>query len=116
MVIFYADSVTGSMKAAIDETNRRRDIQEKYNQKHNITPQSIKKEITNILTSIYEKDYWTVPAVAEDTIDYGSESDIKHLEDEMKKAAERLEFEKAAELRDRINAIRKRHIEIGIIN
>jgi excinuclease ABC subunit B len=114
MVIFYADTVTGSMKTAMDETHRRRKIQEKYNVENNITPTSVKKEITNILSSIYEADYWTVPAVTEEKVEYGDESEIKKLEEEMKKAAERLEFEKAAELRDRIRAIREKQIEMGI--
>jgi excinuclease ABC subunit B len=113
-VIFYADTITGSMKTAMDETKRRREIQEEYNRENGITPTSIKKEITNILGSIYESDYWTVPAVAEDKIEYGDESELKRLEEEMKKAAERLEFEKAAELRDRIRAIKDRQIEMGI--
>jgi excinuclease ABC subunit B len=113
-VIFYADSITGSMKNAINETNRRRKIQEAYNKKHKITPTSIKKEITNILSSIYEADYWTVPAVAEEKVEYGDESVIKKLEDEMKQAAAKLDFEKAAELRDRVRAIRNRQIEIGV--
>ncbi len=113
-VIFYADTVTGSMKTALEETDRRRKIQEKYNTKHKITPKSIIKNITNILNSIYEADYWTVPAVAEERVEYADEATIKKLEKEMKKAAEKLEFEKAAELRDRIKAIKKHHIEIGI--
>jgi len=114
MVIFYADTITGSMKTAIDETIRRRKIQESYNKKHNITPTSIKKEITNILSSIYEADYWTVPAVAEEKVEYGDESVIKKLEEEMKQAAAKLDFEKAAELRDRIKNIKKKQIEIGV--
>ncbi|MBI5099015.1 MAG: excinuclease ABC subunit UvrB [Nitrospirae bacterium] len=114
IVIFYADTVTGSMKNAINETNRRRKIQEAYNRKHKITPTSIKKEITNILSSIYEADYWTVPAVAEEKVEYGDESVIKTLEDEMKQAAAKLDFERAAGLRDRIKAIKNRQIEIGV--
>lgn len=114
MVIFYADKVTGSMKTAIQETERRRKIQEAYNIKNKITPKSIKKGITNILSSVYEADYWTVPAVAEEKVDYGDESAVKELESEMKKAAEKLEFEKAAGLRDRIKAIKSRQIAIGI--
>jgi excinuclease ABC subunit B len=114
IVIFYADTITGSMKNAINETNRRRKIQEAYNKKHKITPTSIKKEITNILSSIYEADYWTVPAVAEEKVEYGDESAIRALEEEMKQAAAKLDFEKAAELRDRIRAIKNRQIEIGV--
>jgi excinuclease ABC subunit B len=113
-VIFYADTITGSMKAAIDETNRRRKIQEEYNIKNKITPKSIRKNITNILSSIYEADYWTVPVVAEEEVEYGDESIIKKLEEEMRQAAERLEFEKAAELRDRIKAIKNKQIEMGV--
>jgi excinuclease ABC subunit B len=113
-VILYAETMTGSMKAAIDETNRRRKIQEEYNIKNKITPKSIRKNITNILSSIYEADYWTVPVVAEEKIKYGDESIIKKLEEEMRQAAERLEFEKAAELRDKIKAIKEKQIEIGV--
>lgn len=113
-VIFYADTITGSMRTAMDETKRRRRIQEAYNAKHGISPASIKKEITNILSSIYEADYWTVPAVAEERAEYGDESAIKKLEVEMKEAADKLEFEKAAALRDRIRALRNKQIEVGI--
>ena len=114
VVIFYADTVTGSMKTAMDETDRRRKIQEKYNVKHNITPQSVTKEITNILQSIYEADYWTVPAVAEEQVEYGDEKSLKDLEGQMKEAADRLDFEKAAEIRDRIKAVREMNLTIGI--
>jgi excinuclease ABC subunit B len=114
MVIFYADTITGSMKTAMDETRRRRKIQEEYNVRHGITPKSIKKDITNILSSIYEADYWTVPAVAEEQPVYGDESEVKKLEEEMKQAAAGLEFERAAALRDRIKAIRERQIALGI--
>jgi excinuclease ABC subunit B len=113
-VIFYADTVTGSMQTAIDETERRRRKQEAYNRENGITPKSIVKDITNILSSIYEADYWTVPAVAEEKAGYGDESTVRELEEEMKAAADRLEFERAAELRDRVKAIRKRMIETGI--
>ncbi len=116
MVIFYADTVTGSMKTAMDETNRRRRIQEEYNIRHNITPESIKKDITDILSSIYEADYWTVPAVAEERIEYENESEISRLEEAMKQAAEKLEFEKAAELRDRIRALKERLLALGLRN
>jgi excinuclease ABC subunit B len=113
-VIFYADTVTGSMRTAIQETKRRRKIQQEYNAQNKITPKSIIKNITNILDSIYEADYWTVPAAAEERVEYVSEPEITSLEKEMKKAAEKLEFEKAAELRDRIKAIRAKMIEMGV--
>ena len=114
VVIFYADTVTGSMKMAMDETTRRRKIQEDYNLKNKITPQSVTKEITNILQSIYEADYWTVPAVAEEQVTYGDEKSLKDLELQMKEAADKLDFEKAAEIRDRIKAIREINLKIGI--
>ena len=114
IVIFYADTITRSMRTAIEETSRRRKIQEEYNVMHNITPTSIKKEITNILGSIYEADYWTVPVVREEAVEYGGEAEIEQLREEMKKAAEKLEFEKAAGIRDRIKAIRAKQIELGI--
>ena len=114
IVIFYADTITRSMRTALDETSRRRKIQEEYNVRHNLTPTSIKKEITNILGSIYEADYWTVPVVREEAVEYGGEAEIEELREEMKKAAEKLEFEKAAGIRDRIKAIRKKQIELGI--
>jgi len=114
VVIFYADIITGSMRTALNETARRRKIQEAYNKKHRITPTSIKKEITNILSSIYEADYWTVSSAAEEKVEYGDETMITKLEEEMKQAAAKLDFERAAELRDRIKAIRQKFIEIGV--
>jgi len=113
-VIFYADRITGSMRIAMDETERRRRLQKEYNIKNNITPQSIKKDITDILGSIYEADYWTVPVVAEEEAEYGNESVIKRLEEEMRKAAKNLEFERAAEIRDRIKAIKNKQIKMGV--
>jgi excinuclease ABC subunit B len=113
-VILYADTITGSMKTAIQETGRRRKIQQEYNRKHSITPRSIIKNITNILDSIYEADYWTVPAVAEEKIGYVDDAALEQLEKEMKEAAEKLEFERAAALRDRIKAIRGKMIEMGV--
>jgi excinuclease ABC subunit B len=113
-VILYADTITGSMQTAIKETQRRRKIQQEYNRKNKITPRSIIKNITNILESIYEADYWTVPAVSEEKTEYVDDTALKKLEEEMKMAAEQLEFEKAAEIRDRIKAIKGRQIEIGI--
>ena len=113
-VFFYADKITGSMQTAMEETRRRRKIQEQYNNEHKITPKSIIKNIVNILDSIYEADYWTVPAVAEDRIEYGDESIVSKLEEEMKGAADKLDFERAAELRDRIKAIKNKQIEMGI--
>ncbi len=105
-VILYADKMTGSMDQAILETNRRRKIQEEYNKIHRITPQSVKKSVRNILGSVYEADYFTVPAVSDIKEEYGSIKEIptmiQKLKKEMKEAARLLEFERAAEIRDRI--------------
>ncbi|MCX5720276.1 MAG: excinuclease ABC subunit UvrB [Nitrospirae bacterium] len=114
-VILYADTITGSMKRALDETNRRRKIQEEYNKKMKITPETVKSTIKDILSSIYEADYWTVPAVAEEKAEYGYDEDaLKKLESEMKEAAKRLEFERAAKIRDKIREIKGKMIEVGI--
>jgi excinuclease ABC subunit B len=113
--ILYADTITGSMQKALKETKRRRKIQEDYNKRMNITPESVKSNIKDILRSIYEADYWTVPAVAEERAEYGYEEDtLRRLEAEMKEAAKSLEFERAAKIRDRIKEIKQKMIEIGI--
>lgn len=117
-VIMYADSITSSMATAIKETERRRSLQEDYNRENGITPESIKKGIHEILGSIYEADYFTVPTISENKEAYISLEDIpsmiEDLEREMKEAASNLEFEKAAELRDRIKELRKRALALGI--
>lgn len=105
-VIFYADEITPSMRKAISETNRRRDLQERYNELHGITPESIKKDISDILSSVYEADYAPIPSVSEPKGEYASldrlNKDIKSLKREMSRAAKRLDFEEAARIRDRI--------------
>jgi excinuclease ABC subunit B len=114
-VILYADTITGSMQRALNETDRRRKIQEDYNKKMRITPESVKSNIKDILASIYEADYWTVPVAAEEKTDYGyDEETVKRLEAEMKEAAKKLEFERAAKIRDKIKEIKNRMIEVGI--
>jgi excinuclease ABC subunit B len=114
-VLLYADVVTESMKKALEETNRRRKIQEAYNRKNGITPETIKKAIPDIMTSIYEADYVTVPAVAEEAEEYVSIFDLpkklSRLKKEMREAAARLDFEKAAEIRDRIKSLEKVELE-----
>jgi excinuclease ABC subunit B len=114
-VILYADGVTGSMRRALEETERRRLIQLAYNRKMGITPETIKSNIKDILGSIYESDYWTVPAVKEERAEYaGDEKALEALEKEMREAARKLEFEKAARIRDRIRAVRKGMLEAGV--
>jgi excinuclease ABC subunit B len=115
-VILYADRVTASMKRAVDETERRRSLQGAYNEKHGITPETVQKEITSILTSVYEADYVTVPAISEPSIEYRSSDEleqiIEEIEMEMKRAAKDLAFEKAAELRDEIKKLRKLDMDL----
>ncbi|MDX9715269.1 MAG: excinuclease ABC subunit UvrB [Dissulfurispiraceae bacterium] len=115
-VILYADRITGSMQRAIDETERRRKIQAAYNKKMKITPESVKSEIKDILSSIYESDYATVvDSVAEESAEYNLNEDyLKQLEAEMKEAAKKLEFEKAAELRDKLKVLKDKMIATGI--
>jgi excinuclease ABC subunit B len=114
-VILYADSITGSMQRALQETERRRRIQESYNEQMQITPESVKSNIKDILSSLYEADYWTVPVAAEEQAEYGyDEETLKKLESEMKEAAKKLEFERAASIRDKIREIKARVIEVGM--
>ncbi len=114
-VIFYADVITGSLKGAISETNRRRKIQEEYNKNMNITPQTIKSTIKDIVGSIYESDYWTVSVAAEEEAGYALDDEtLQRLEAEMREAAKNLDFERAAVIRDRIKAMKKKIIELGM--
>lgn len=113
-VILYADTITGSMRRALDETGRRRRIQSKYNEEMGITPETVTSSIKDILSSIYESDYWTVP-VAEETSAYGyDEETLKRLEEEMREAAKKLDFERAVEIRDRIKEVKEKLIEVGL--
>jgi excinuclease ABC subunit B len=110
-VILYADTRTASINAMIGESDRRRLKQQAFNVEHNITPESIQKSITNVLASLYEADYYTVPIAAEEQASYmpgGTIEDrIKGLEKAMRDAAKKLEFERAAELRDKIMELKK---------
>ena len=116
-IIMYADTVTGSMQKAIDETNRRRKLQAEYNKKNGITPETIKSSIKDVLSSIYEADYYTVPVVAEKKEEYIPPHElpniIKALRKEMQEAAKKLDFEKAAELRDRVRELEEMEVRIG---
>ena len=103
------------MKRAIDETDRRRLLQAAFNKKKGITPQTIVKSLGTRLVQVYEADYVTVPVAAERAEKYGAGEIprlVQHLRKEMKRAADNLEFEKAAELRDRI--LRMEEYEIGL--
>jgi excinuclease ABC subunit B len=114
-VIFYADEVTPSMREAIRETERRRSLQEDYNKTHGITPESIKKDISDILGSVYEADYGTIPSVSEPEEEYVPldrlPKVIRSLNKEMFAAAKRLDFEGAARLRDRVKYLQKRELD-----
>ena len=115
-VIMYADVVTDSMQRALAEMSRRRERQEAYNKKYGITPESIVKDIDNVLSSVYERDYTRVPVASkqDQTFSTLKERDkyILKLRTEMHEAAENMEFERAATLRDQISGIRKRALGV----
>ena len=113
-VILYADKKTKSIIEALDETNRRRNKQIAYNKKNGITPQSIKKDINNVLKSVYEKDTYTVKIVNEEyeTKKKDLKSYISILEKEMLEHAANLEFEEAAIVRDKIKKIKLSDLEL----
>jgi len=109
-VLMYADTVTDSMRKAIDETNRRREIQAQYNAEHGITPQTIKKAIADPLIVACEADYLTVPiagdALADAPLDPAALARrVTSLRGEMREAARALDFERAAELRDEVRRL-----------
>jgi excinuclease ABC subunit B len=115
-VIMYADAVTDSMRTAIAETERRRVIQDAYNREHGITPQSIVKQIDDVMSSVYERDYVTPPATLDGTERFHNQQQldayIASLQEQMRAAAANLDFEKAAALRDDIK--RLRNPELGM--
>ena len=108
--ILYADVMTDSMKKALDETGRRRRVQTEYNERNNIVPQSIIKPIDMSLVAIAEADYVTVPLEAEEDVEgltpEQRERFIAELEEKMRDAARKFEFEKAAQLRDKVKALK----------
>ena len=116
-VIMYADAATGSMRTALDEMERRRGKQQEYNRRHGITPASIVKEIDDVLSSVYERDYVTAPLVRESRETFRTARDlaarVTELESEMRAAAANLEFERAAEVRDRIRNLRRRNLGLA---
>jgi len=114
-VIMFADRLTDSMKRTIDETSRRRVVQTAYNESRGITPEGIRKSIVDILSSIYEKDYYTVDAdgPAEEGVDPKKLSRmVKKLRKDIGEAAKRWDFERAAQLRDRL--VRLEQMELAI--
>jgi excinuclease ABC subunit B len=108
--ILYADVMTDSMKKALDETSRRRKIQTEYNETHGIVPQSIIRAIDMSLVAVAEGDYVTVPIESDDEVDNLTPEQrakfIGELEERMREAARKFEFEKAAQLRDRVKTLR----------
>jgi excinuclease ABC subunit B len=114
--ILYADHLTESMTRALDETRRRRDIQEAYNREQGITPMTIVKPIESTLITASEADYFKLPTEIDEIEEYTAaniEATIERLEAEMRGAAKRFEFERAAELRDRIKYLRERELQLA---
>ena len=115
-VIMYADTMTESMKSAMAETTRRRSLQAAYNEAHGITPESVVRQIDDVLSSVYERDYSSVPIPRETREVFRTQAEldaeIARLDREMKSAAANLDFERAATIRDRLKALRTR--ELGL--
>ncbi|MFB8343665.1 excinuclease ABC subunit UvrB [Brucella cytisi] len=116
-VILYADNITGSMQRAMDETSRRREKQVAYNEEHGITPASVKKNISDILGSVYERDHVRadISGFVEEGAMMGNNlaAHLEHLEKQMRDAAADLDFEKAARLRDEIKRLRETELAIA---
>jgi excinuclease ABC subunit B len=114
MAILYADKITDSMRHAIDETNRRRSIQEEYNREHGITPTTIVKPVEATLVTAYEADYFKVPIEMDKFEEYSPKQlkeKIMQLEMDMRHAAKEMRFEQAAELRDKLKYLRERELQ-----
>jgi len=117
IVIMYADTITPSMQRAIDETDRRRQIQKAYNKAHGITPKTIQKNIRDILASIYERDYAELAAEVKTSMGSIKVNEIKttidELEKKMRQAADDLRFEDAAKHRDEIKRLKRIQLALG---
>ncbi len=115
-VLLYGDAVTDSMRTAIQETERRRERQRRFNEEHGITPVSVRRSITDLgMAAVEAADWVTVPVAADGGAEYRPEevpAIVAELEQEMARAADRLEFEKAAQLRDRILGLKD--LQLGV--
>jgi len=115
--ILYADTTTESMRQAIGETERRRAVQAAYNAEHGITPASIVKNIGDVLSSVYERDYVTIPTAPDERDRFKNQAElsafIADLERQMRQAATDLDFERAAQLRDRLRRLRAPDLAVG---
>jgi excinuclease ABC subunit B len=116
-VIMYADTMTASMKAALAEMDRRRARQAAYNLEHGITPESVVRDIDDVMSSVYERDYGSVPEPRDTRRTFRTmaerDAEIRRLEAEMKTAARNLDFERAASLRDTIKTLRTGELGLG---
>ncbi len=115
IAILYADRITDSMKRAIDETQRRRKVQEEYNAENGITPTTIVKSIESTLVTAYEADYFKIPLELDAFDEYSPaklKETIANLEQEMRQSAKNMQFEQAAEIRDRLKYLRERQISV----
>jgi excinuclease ABC subunit B len=119
-VLMYADTVTPSMQATIDETERRRKIQKDYNDRHDITPASVRKDLVSVFEALRKTSEAPSDAVREPVAVYANADDLERhvvtLEKEMRRAARDLEFERAAELRDQISQLRKNLVFEGQVD
>ena len=116
-VLMYADVETNSMRVALDEMGRRRRTQQAYNEKHGITPTSIVKGIDDVLSSVYERDYVTIPIAREEQETFRTQAELEakvaKVEADMRAAAANLEFERATTMRDRVRELRRVGLGVG---